>query len=74
MLYYAVQQIIIGVTCPHLGSGLTSSLGLGSHGSLQLMRQLHVFDLHALHLDAPVVRSFIQVGLETTGGRGTCDS
>lgn len=28
------------------------------------MRQLHVFDLHALHLDAPVVGGLIQVGLE----------
>lgn len=49
---------------PHLCSGLSSCLCLSSHGSLQLVRQLHIFDLHSLHLDAPVVCGIIQVGLK----------
>lgn len=50
--------------CAHLGSGLSCCLRFGSHGSLKLMRQLYVFNLHTLHLDAPVVCGIVQIGLE----------
>lgn len=48
----------------HLSSGFSCRLRLGSHGSLELMRQFYVFNLHTLHLDAPVVRGLVQVGLK----------
>jgi len=48
---------------PYLGSGLAAGLGLGGHCSLELNGQLDVFDLHPLHLDAPVVRGVVQRGL-----------
>ncbi|TNN48711.1 hypothetical protein EYF80_041079 [Liparis tanakae] len=47
----------------YLGSGLAAGLGLGGHCSLELNGQLDVFDLHPLHLDAPVVRGVVQRGL-----------
>lgn len=50
------------VSCPRpdLRSGLSAGLGLGSHRSLQLLRQLHVLDLHPLHLNSPRISGFIQ--------------
>lgn len=50
--------------CAHLGSGLSRCLCFGSHGSLELMGQLYIFNLYTLHLDAPVVCGIVQVGLE----------
>jgi len=47
----------------YLGSGLAAGLGLSCHGSLELKGQLHILDLHPLHLDPPVVSSIIQSGL-----------
>lgn len=44
----------------HLCSGLTTGFRLRSHSSLQLLRQLHILDLHTLHLDAPRIGGFIQ--------------
>lgn len=52
------------VTWSDLGSGLPCSLCFSRHGSLQLMWQLHIFNLHTLHLDAPVVCGFIEAALE----------
>lgn len=54
------------VTCLDLGSGFSCSLSFGSHGSLQLNWQFHIFNFHTLHFDAPVVCGIIQVGLEKT--------
>lgn len=45
---------------PHLCSGLPTGFCLCCHGSLQLLRQLHVLDLHSLHLNAPRISGFIQ--------------
>ena len=47
----------------HLGPGLPGRLRLRGHGSLQLHGQLHVLDLHALHLDSPVVGGIVQGAL-----------
>ena len=44
----------------YLGSGLPGCLCLCSHGSLQLHGQLHVLNLHALHLYPPVISGIIQ--------------
>lgn len=60
---------ILCVTFPDLSPGLSRSLGLSGHGPLQLNRQLHVFYLHTLHLDPPVVCGFIQVRLEKSRRR-----
>lgn len=57
------------VTFPDLSPGLSRSLRLSGHGPLQLNRQLHVFYLHTLHLDPPVVCGFIQVRLEKSRRR-----
>lgn len=56
--------IAMDATFPHLCSGLSCCLCFGSHGSLQLVWQLHIFNLHSLHLDAPVVCGLVQVGLK----------
>lgn len=52
-----------GAEPSYLGSGLTGGLSLSGHGSLELKGQLDVFDLHPLHLDAPVICSVVQSGL-----------
>lgn len=52
------------VAFPDLSPGLSCCLCLSSHGSLQLNGQFHIFYLHTLHLDAPVVCRVIQAGLE----------
>lgn len=53
----------------HFSSGLPCSLGLSSHSSLQLQGQFNIFNLHPLHLDAPVISRIIQSGLEERTGR-----
>ena len=47
----------------YLGSGLPGRLCLCSHGPLQLHGELHVLNLHTLHLYSPVISGIIQGAL-----------
>lgn len=49
-----------GSDLSHLCPGLTTGFRLCGHSSLQLLRQLHIFDLNTFHLDAPRIRGFVQ--------------
>ncbi len=54
------------IVLPHLCSGLPTGLCLCCHGSLQLLRQLHILDLHTLHPNTPRISGFIQGFLRGT--------
>uniref|UniRef100_A0A3Q2PUI2 Uncharacterized protein n=1 Tax=Fundulus heteroclitus TaxID=8078 RepID=A0A3Q2PUI2_FUNHE len=51
--FRAREAFIVSGFYPDLSPGLSSCFSFSCHGSLQLSRQLHIFDLHTLHLDAP---------------------
>ena len=67
-----VSQGSAGLVFPlgsdHFSSGLSGSLSLSSHGSLEILWNPDVLHLHPLHGDAPGLRGHFQAWLKATGG------
>ena len=47
--------LVLALGSNNLSSGLPGSLGLGSHGALEVLGQPHVLDLHPVHVHTPGV-------------------
>ena len=52
-------RLVLALGRDNLGPGLPGSLGLGSHGALELLGHPDILHLHPLHLDAPGLRGHI---------------
>ena len=58
--------LVFSLGSDHFSSGLSGSLGLSSHGSLERLRDSDILHLHPLHCDAPGVRGLVKSGLNKT--------
>merc|ERR1711874_68585 len=59
--------LVFSLGSDHFSSGITSSLSLSSHGSLELLGNPDVLHLHPLHHDAPGLGALIKNSLHLSG-------
>ena len=52
--------LVFSLGSDHFSSGLSGSLSLSSHGSLELLGNPDVLHLHPLHIDPPGLRTLIK--------------
>ena len=66
-LLQSLAGLLFSLGCDHFSPGLPGGLGLGSHGSLELLGQPHVLNLHPVHVDAPGVGGLLQAVVHRVG-------
>ena len=52
-------RLVLALGRDNFSPGLPGSLGLGSHGALELLGHPDILHLHPLHLDAPGLRGLV---------------
>ena len=62
-------RLVLALGRDNLGPGLPGSLGLGSHGALELLGHSDILHLHPLHHDTPGLRALVQHGLNRAAVR-----
>jgi len=66
-LLQGLARLLFSLSSDDLSSGLSGSLSLSSHGSLQTLRKPHILHLNSLDVNSPGVSSVVNLGLQVFG-------